>query len=55
MKANPTQKEAVWKRFEIFIGLASEYEDNPRRKKLQKEIEKTIIQEAKNLLSESWI
>jgi hypothetical protein len=53
MKANPTQKEAVWKRFEIFIGLVSEYEDSPRRKKLQKEIEKTIIQEAQKLLSDS--
>jgi hypothetical protein len=48
MKANPT----VQKRLEVFVGLESEYEDSSRRKKVQKEIEKSIIQEAKELLSD---
>jgi hypothetical protein len=53
-KAHSTQKEnEVGKRLEIFVGLASEYEDSQRRKRYKKEIEKNIIQEAKKLLSES--
>ena len=49
LKAYSTQKaNDVGKRLEIFVGLASEYEDTRRKK-----YEKKIIQEAKKLLSGS--
>jgi len=50
-EAYPTEKEnEVWNRLRVFVGIASECEDNPR---FQKEYEDQIVQEAKNLLSEN--
>ena len=49
-EAYPTREESeVWNRLRAFVGLASEYEDNPRH---QREYEDQIVQEAKDFLSQ---
>ena len=48
-EAYPTKEESeIWNRLRVFVGLASEYEGNPRH---QKEYEDQIVQEAKDFLS----
>ena len=50
-EAMPAKEEnEVWNRLRVFVGLASEYEDNPS---YRKEYEDQIVQEAKDFLSKS--